>query len=87
MKAKNNSNPLEGKTLKTIITELEAKYGWEQLGQLISIKCFNENPSINSSLKFLRQTPWARTKVEELYCQSLKASAYGAKKSDESKQY
>lgn len=77
MKPKNPSNPLEGKTLKVIVTELVDKYGWEQLGQLVSINCFNDNPSINSSLKFLRKTPWARAKVEQLYCKSLQPSPYG----------
>ena len=63
-------DPLHGITLKMIVTELEEKYGWEELGQKIKIKCFSINPSINSSLKFLRRTPWARKKVEELYLQS-----------------
>ena len=60
-------DPLHGITLKTIVTELEEKYGWEELGKLINIKCFTNDPSINSSLKFLRKTPWAREKVEALY--------------------
>ncbi len=61
------NNPLHGITLKTQLTELEAKYGWEKLGSKIRIKCFTDNPTINSSLKFLRQTPWARKKVEDYY--------------------
>lgn len=61
------NNPLHGKTLETILKKLVDYYGWEQLGYNISIRCFNENPSIKSSLKFLRKTPWARKKVEELY--------------------
>ncbi|MEO8210334.1 MAG: VF530 family protein [bacterium] len=61
------NNPLHGKTLEYIITQLQEYYGWEQLGKQISIKCFKENPSIKSSLTFLRKTPWARKKVEELY--------------------
>ena len=61
------NNPLHGITLKTQVEELVADYGWEKLGEKIKINCFNENPSINSSLKFLRRTPWARTKVEKLY--------------------
>lgn len=61
------NNPLHGVTLETIVTELAAAYGWEKLGQEINIKCFTENPSTQSSLKFLRKTPWARTKVESLY--------------------
>jgi uncharacterized protein (DUF2132 family) len=61
------NNPLHGKTLETILTELVDFYGWEQLGFKINIRCFNENPSIKSSLTFLRRTEWARKKVEELY--------------------
>ena len=64
------NNPLYGITLETIITKLVEQYGWAELGRRIPIKCFNENPSIKSSLKFLRQTPWARKKVEDLYLQS-----------------
>ncbi len=60
-------NPLHGITLETILTELVEHFGWPELGQQVAIKCFNENPSIPSSLKFLRKTPWARTKVESLY--------------------
>jgi len=60
-------DPLHGITLKAIVTQLEEKMGWEQLGQIINIKCFTNDPSINSSLKFLRKTPWAREKVEALY--------------------
>ena len=67
-----NQDPLHGITLKTIVTELEQKYGWQKLGQLIKINCFTQDPSINSSLKFLRKTPWARSKVEQLYIQSQK---------------
>jgi len=59
--------PLHGITLKTIVTELYEKYGWESLSQKINIKCFTNEPSINSSLKFLRKTEWARKKVEQLY--------------------
>jgi uncharacterized protein (DUF2132 family) len=61
------NNPLHGKTLETIIKELVHHFGWEQLGELIRINCFISNPSIQSSLKFLRKTPWARKKVEDLY--------------------
>jgi len=60
-------DPVHGITLKTIVTQLEEKYGWEELGKRINIKCFINDPSINSSLKFLRKTPWAREKVEALY--------------------
>lgn len=60
-------DPLEGKTLEMILNELVAHYGWEELGQRVRINCFRSDPSIPSSLKFLRRTPWARTEVEELY--------------------
>ncbi len=66
------NNPLHGVTLKDIVTSLVEWYGWEKLGQWITIKCFNKEPSIQSSLKFLRKTPWARTKVENLYITTLK---------------
>jgi uncharacterized protein (DUF2132 family) len=61
------NNPLHGITLETILTQLVEKFGWEDLGYMINIKCFQNDPSIKSSLKFLRRTPWARKKVEELY--------------------
>lgn len=61
------NNPLHNKTLETILTELVAQYGWDELGQRIKINCFVSNPSIKSSLTFLRKTPWARQQVEELY--------------------
>lgn len=64
-------NPLHGVTLETIVTHLVERYGWEELGKRIPIKCFTNDPSIKSSLKFLRQTAWARKKVEELYLQSV----------------
>lgn len=60
-------DPLHGVTLEKIVTELEAHYGWQALGQMIKIRCFQSDPSVKSSLKFLRKTPWARTKVEQLY--------------------
>ncbi len=62
-----NKDPLHGITLKEILTKLVDKYGWQELGERITIKCFTNDPSISSSLKFLRKTPWARTKVEALY--------------------
>jgi uncharacterized protein (DUF2132 family) len=61
------NNPLHGLTLETIVTRLVAHYGWEELGQIITIRCFQYDPSIKSSLTFLRKTPWARKKVEDLY--------------------
>ncbi|HPA36069.1 MAG TPA: VF530 family protein [Chitinophagales bacterium] len=66
------NNPLHGKTLEMILNELVEYYGWEELGFRINIRCFNENPSIKSSLVFLRRTPWAREKVERLYLKMLK---------------
>ena len=65
------NNPLHGLTLEMIITRLVERYGWEELGRTINIKCFNHEPGIKSSLKFLRRTPWAREKVEALYLRSL----------------
>jgi uncharacterized protein (DUF2132 family) len=64
-------DPLHGITLEKIITELVSSYGWEKLGNMININCFKSDPSVKSSLKFLRKTPWAREKVEELYITSL----------------
>ena len=65
-------DPLHGITLKEILEKLVDFYGFDTLGELINIKCFKENPSIKSSLTFLRKTEWARKKVEELYVRSLK---------------
>lgn len=62
-----NQDPLHSITLEKIVTKLEEKYGWDKLGSRINIKCFTSDPSISSSLKFLRKTPWARKKVEALY--------------------
>ena len=62
-----NKDPLHGKTLEAILNELVDFYGWEQLGNMVNIKCFQIDPSIKSSLVFLRKTAWARTKVENLY--------------------
>ena len=61
------NNPLHGITLKTIVTELHEHFGWQGLADRIDVNCFKSNPSINSSLKFLRKTKWARDKVERLY--------------------
>ncbi len=71
MHAAGPKNPLHGITLAMMLEQLVAHYGWEMLGQMIKINCFNFHPSIKSSLVFLRRTPWARTKVEELYLDSL----------------
>jgi uncharacterized protein (DUF2132 family) len=72
MHASGPKNPLHGITLEKMLTQLHAHYGWEGLGDRIRINCFWSNPSIQSSLKFLRKTPWARQKVEELYLYSMK---------------
>ena len=66
-----SNDPLHGKTLEMILTELVFHFGWDDLGSIIKINCFISNPGINSSLKFLRKTPWARKKVEELYIKSF----------------
>ncbi len=68
----NNNNPLHGKTLESILTELVEYYGFPELSVVIDINCFKNDPSIKSSLKFLRATPWARTKVENLYIAYLR---------------
>ena len=72
MEKQTSNDPLHGVTLKAILEKLVDFYGFDTLGELIKIKCFTENPSIKSSLTFLRQTDWARKKVEELYLKSLK---------------
>ncbi|MFC3852128.1 VF530 family DNA-binding protein [Salinispirillum marinum] len=64
-------NPLHGITLEAIVVALEAHYGWDVLGQKININCFNNDPSVKSSLKFLRRTPWARAQVEQLYVETF----------------
>jgi len=73
------NNPLHGVKLATIVEELVEYYGWEHLGTQISIRCFTDNPSIKSSLKFLRRTPWARNKVEHLYLYMLRKSGRNKK--------
>ena len=65
-----SNDPLHGITLEMILNHLVEKYGWDELGSRIPIKCFTDNPSVKSSLKFLRRTPWARKKVESLYLKS-----------------
>ncbi len=68
-------NPLHGVTLEAMVRALEAHYGWDGLGQRIAVRCFTHEPSVNSSLKFLRKTPWARDKVESLYLFMLREKA------------
>ena len=68
-----HKDPLHGVTLKMLLTDLEAWYGWDELGENINIRCFTNNPSMSSSLKFLRKTLWARKKVELFYLKALKS--------------
>ena len=68
-------NPLHGVTLERVLTDLVAHYGWPALGEEINIRCFQQDPSIASSLKFLRRTPWARQQVESLYLFVLRETA------------
>ncbi|NRT12072.1 VF530 family DNA-binding protein [Flavobacterium sp. 14A] len=72
MEKQQSQDPLHGVTLKTIVEQLEAYFGFDTLGELIKIKCFNENPSVKSSLTFLRKTDWARKQVEALYVANYK---------------
>jgi uncharacterized protein (DUF2132 family) len=72
-------NPLHGVTLEKILTDLVAHFGWPGLGEQIDIRCFTTDPSISSSLKFLRKTPWAREKVESLYLFMLREQARAAR--------
>lgn len=76
------NNPLHGITLKTIVTELHEYYGWDGLAERIDLRCFKFYPSVNSSLKFLRKTLWARTKVEKLYLKMKGKAAKTKKKSE-----
>ena len=78
---KPNKDPLHGLTLEAIVTELVDYFGWEELGQQIAIRCFQSDPSVASSLKFLRKTPWARAKVESLYLFMLRERARNAPRS------
>lgn len=73
-------NPLHGITLEMVVTELVAHFGWQELGQQVNIRCFTSEPSVGSSLKFLRRTPWAREKVESLYLFVLRERARWARR-------
>jgi uncharacterized protein (DUF2132 family) len=75
MTVQNSSDPLHGKTLEAILIYLEEYYGWEQMAVNVRINCFTSNPSIQSSLKFLRKTPWARKKVEDLYIRVIEKNS------------
>lgn len=74
------NNPLHGVTLKTMLEELRAEYSWEELHEMARINCFAKNPSISSSLKFLRKTTWAREKIEGLYLDLLEEQKYTKEK-------
>lgn len=69
-----HSDPLHGVTLARMVEDLSSHYGWEELARLIPVRCFTHDPSVSSSLKFLRKTPWAREKVEGLYVYTLRRS-------------
>ena len=71
MELQQPNNPLHGVTLEMILNELVGYFGWEDLGDIIPIRCFRSNPSVASSLKFLRKTPWAKVKVEDLYLKNF----------------
>lgn len=73
---KNKNNPLHGIKLQEILEDLVKKYGYKELGKRVEVRCFLFQPSINSCLKFLRKTPWARTKIEEMYVVSLKNESH-----------
>ena len=73
-------DPLHGVTLERMLTELVEHFGWEAMGERIKVRCFTSDPSINSSLKFLRKTPWARAKVESMYLYLLRERARQASK-------
>jgi uncharacterized protein (DUF2132 family) len=69
------NDPLYGVTIKTIVEFLVKEYGWKDLGETIKIKCFTTDPSVSSSITFLRKTPWAREKVEDLYISTIRANS------------
>lgn len=69
------NNPLHGLTLETILTRLVNDVGWERMGEEVSVRCFTHDPSVSSSLKFLRKTPWARAKVEALYLRTVEGES------------
>lgn len=81
MSDQQHKDPLHGVTLEMMLNQLVEHHGWEKMGQIIDIRCFNNDPSIQSSLKFLRKTPWARTKVEELYLKQKKNALNKSKRS------
>lgn len=80
MSTEQRNNPLHGITLKTIVEELVARHGWPGLAERIEIRCFTYDPSVKSSLKFLRRTPWARRQVEQLYLDDLQTARSGSRR-------
>jgi uncharacterized protein (DUF2132 family) len=81
MGIKQSNNPLHGITLEKVVVKLQEHYGWDELARRINVNCFKIDPSVKSSLKFLRKTPWARDEVERLYIATFeKASPWGASK-------
>jgi uncharacterized protein (DUF2132 family) len=78
-----SNDPLHGITLERMVKELQDKFGWEGLGYHIRVNCFLNNPSLKSSLKFLRKTPWARTKVEQLYLDRIVSEQHYFKRTDQ----
>lgn len=82
MTAHSSNDPMHGVTLEMIVNALVARYGWVELSKLININCFKNDPSVKSSLKFLRRTPWARAEVEALYLDSLDEPTADYKKED-----
>ena len=76
MSSRHPNDPLHGVTLEKILVYLVDRFGWRELGRHIRIRCFNSDPSISSSLKFLRKTPWARTKVEALYVETVRREKF-----------
>lgn len=83
MSDQQQNDPLHGVTLEMLLNQLVEHHGWEKLGQIIKIRCFTNDPSIKSSLQFLRRTPWARAKVEELYSKYRRNAAKGRKSGKE----
>lgn len=76
MSSRHANDPLHGVTLEKILVYLVDRFGWGELGRRIRIRCFNSDPSISSSLKFLRKTPWARNKVEALYVETVRREKF-----------
>jgi uncharacterized protein (DUF2132 family) len=84
MTVRQSSDPLHGITLEMMLTRLVERYGWEEMGRIIRIRCFNNDPSIKSSLQFLRRTPWARNKVEALYLRHKRETSKQNRKQERS---